>query len=277
MILVISEIFFFCLFSFVFILNCSNLPLTTFFFLIGSIFGSFINMLTYRLPRRQSIIRPRSHCDQCKISLVWYENIPILSYIILWGKCPKCGYRIPFQYFLVEVISGLFFAIALIMLADPLQFLYIATLGLTLMALFIIDWQHSMLPNGLIAACCVIRILYLLINGINEIPFFLIGGCVITALLWLIRFLATRFFGREALGLGDVKLGFLLGLLLGWQEALLAFFVGCLLATVYALLLILFKKISFKSRIPLGPFLILGTLIIALWGNQLSRGIFLFE
>jgi leader peptidase (prepilin peptidase)/N-methyltransferase len=269
MILVISEIFFFCLFSFVFNLNCSNLPLTTFFFLIGSIIGSFLNMLTYRLPRRQSIVRPRSHCDRCKISLAWYENIPILSYLWLRGKCPKCGYRIPLQYLLVEVVSGFYLVMTLNMLVDPLQFLFITFLGFTLMALFIIDWQHSILPNGLIAAGAVIRILYLLFNDIKEIPFYLISGCVIAAFLWLIRLLATRIFGREALGLGDVKLGFLLGLLLGWQQALLAFFVGCLLATVHALLLILFKKIRFKSRIPLGPFLILGTLIAALWSNQL--------
>jgi leader peptidase (prepilin peptidase)/N-methyltransferase len=292
-------------------------------FILGLLFGSFLNVCISRLPRHESIVRPRSHCPQCGATIRWYDNIPLLSWVLLRGRCRDCKQRIPARYPLVELAVGLWFvkAAAVIhvywnafcyehlpfsaMVQGVLAEKGIAILGFLLIGLLVMDWQTLILPDsftltgiaiGLFLICTqaiflgphedqvvlsnhhiqltspggVVDSGNLFFTGPESLIFGRIAAiCGAALLLLLIRWLYQAIRHREGMGLGDVKLLAMIAAFIGFWPAILSLFFGVLLATAYAVILLVRGKAEAASKLPLGSFLCIGGLLSALFGNRL--------
>ncbi|OGG23685.1 hypothetical protein A3A79_00555 [Candidatus Gottesmanbacteria bacterium RIFCSPLOWO2_01_FULL_43_11b] len=214
------------------------------FFLLGISFGSFMNVLIDRLPRGQTIWG-RSHCDHCNKKLRWFELVPIISYIGQFGRCRRCHKRLSLQYPLIELTTGFGF----LLLYPQYAFMIIFC---ALLVIFVADLKYQIIPDSMI--------LVGILGALLSKPYFIpgIGAALFFLLLWII----TK--GR-GMGLGDVKLGFLLGLFLGFPRIAFALYVAFLTGAIVGVILILRKRAGLKSKIAFGPFLILGALISILY------------
>jgi leader peptidase (prepilin peptidase)/N-methyltransferase len=239
--------------------------------LFGLIFGSFLNVVICRLPRNESIVLPRSHCMSCGKMIPWYDNIPILSFILLRGKCRFCRSSVSIQYPIIEVFT------ALLMMAVFWKYGYTADalihiiLILFLIPISVIDIQTGLILNkltipGFVAGIVIILALHP--ERWKEIP---IGALSGGALLFLLAFAGKVFFKRESVGMGDVKLLVLIGAYLGFPEVIIAFYLGVLIAFVYIIIAFSANKIKLGETFPFGPFIASGTIIFILWGDQIIR------
>ena len=236
-------------------------------FVVGTIAGSFLNMLVYRIPHKMSLVSPGSFCDHCKNPLRWYENVPVISYVVTFGKCQTCGERYSGAYVFIEILTGLLFVAIYAYAIDIFHFLYLASLMTILFGIFLIDIKHYIIPNKLLIAAIVISLLYYwYISGLG-IYVYLLSAVIIFAVLFLLRLISGYIYHREAFGMGDVKLGALLGFILSWKAALLAIFFGFLTAGLVLLVLAILHKIKRNSYIPFGPFLITGMIINLFFGK----------
>jgi leader peptidase (prepilin peptidase) / N-methyltransferase len=261
---------------------------------IGAIFGSFLNVVIHRVPREESIVFPNSRCPNCSAVIAFYDNIPVLSYIFLGGKCRGCKKRISPRYPAVELLTGLlFFAVAWhdgLSLALPFDLTFVAAI----VALVFIDAEHMILPNvitypGIVfAAVARIVIPYfgpphfddlpsLMHGAFADLPIWAVSiiGAGIGALigggsLWLMGWTWERLRGIEAMGLGDVKMMFMVGAYLGWRLTILTIFVGVLSGSIIGILLMARQgKKDMQMLLPFGVFLGLGAIAALLWGSHL--------
>ena len=293
-------------------------------FLLGLIFGSFLNVCISRLPQHESIAHPRSRCPQCKAPIRWYDNIPLLSWLLLRGRCRDCKQVIPSRYPLVELAIGLWFMASVgtflssysrihefgnsfssADIPNLIGALTIAILGFLLIGLMVMDWQTLLLPDAFTFTGIAIGLFLTFIRaaflgptedqvvlsnhhitltspgGVTDTgnvfltgPEHLIFGritaiCATAVILLLIRWLYKALRHREGMGLGDVKLLAMIAAFLGFWAAVLALFLGVLLATVYAIVLLLRGKAGAASKLAFGSFLAIGGLIAATFGNRL--------
>lgn len=254
--------------------------LELFTFVFGLIVGSFANVCIYRLPRGKSIIMPRSHCPFCGESIHWYDNIPILSFIFLRGRCRSCRKNIPFQYPLVEVLTALLFLLVVHKLGikAPLLLLlfYWYFLVLLIVATFT-DFSHLIISDcvslpgmvvGVIASFIFPEIMKTSshIEGVvRSFTGLLAGGGAI----WIIGILGKAIFQKEAMGGGDVKLMAMVGSFLGMRLALFTIFLGSIFGAAVGGILILFRLKSRKDYIPFGPYLSLGAVLSFFLGEKL--------
>lgn len=216
---------------------------------VGLAFGSFISAFTYRYPKGISILKGRSFCDRCKREIGWKENIPLLSYLFLKGRCKYCKKKISLRYPLIEIMT----AIGLVLLANLPDFYFFGSLFLILLAVLIIDWEKQMIPDDLVFGAIGITLLYFFLINYSFIFINILSG--LTASLFLLGiYLATK--GR-GMGLGDVKLALLGGLVLGWPDFVVWLFLSFVTGALVGLILILFKKAKFREPIPFGPFLVI--------------------
>jgi leader peptidase (prepilin peptidase)/N-methyltransferase len=234
-----------------------------FAFVLGLCIGSFLNVCIYRIPLGISVARGRSICPNCSRTLKPYDMVPVLSYIILGGKCRFCSARISPRYPFVELLGGVcFLAPALIYGFSPLAPLYMAFLAVLIPVAFI-DAEHGIIPDRFHFMILALAIAgFFLQPGITWLERLI--GCFAVSLPMLIIALATGGFGG-----GDIKLMAASGLLLGWQLTLLAFFIGAITSALYALIA-LRRKVpdeDGKRRMPFGPFLALGLALSALFGS----------
>jgi len=213
-------------------------------FLIGLCFGSFANVLICRLPQGKSILG-RSFCPRCKKQIAWFDNIPLLSFLLLRGRCHRCQAKISIQYPLVELASAFLFVISFKLLVLS-YFIFFALLIPVLVAIFVIDVKHQIIPDELIFAGMVIALLFSFSFG-N-----LFSGFSAAAFL-LILHLVTK--GR-GMGLGDVKLAILGGMVTGISGVVNWLFISFLTGAAVGSILILTKKAKLKSKIAFGPFLV---------------------
>lgn len=250
-------------------------------FLLGLFFGSFLNVLIDRIPQDESVIGGRSHCDKCRKTLKWYDLIPVLSFIILRGKCRYCYSSISLYYPIVEVITGMFFVLTYFYLLkfSDLRFInydlrsyltlfYYLMIISSLTAVFFADLKYGIIPDKIIFPAIFVSLLYFLLNTEYFIP------NVISGLGAFLFFLALHLITRgRGMGLGDVKLVFLLGLFLGFPKIVSALYLSFILGALAGLILVLLKKKRlFKGEtIPFGPFLVLGSVISLLWSENLIR------
>jgi len=221
-------------------------------FLLGLVIGSFLNVLVYRLNTEDKVPKfwqGRSLCPKCKHELSWEDNIPLFSFIMLLGRCRYCRQPISWQYPIVELVTAICFVFVGL---NPL----LLALAAVFIVIFFSDWIFGLIPDEMIIVGSVVALFLR--------PNFLVG--TVSALIFLTIVLATKFRG---MGLGDVKLAFLMGLLLGWPKSLVAFWAAFILGGVVAISLLLLKRTKFSATIPLGPFLVIGILISALWSTQL--------
>ncbi len=250
--------------------------------ILGLIVGSFLNVVIFRLENGEKIVNDRSKCLHCKHILAWYDLIPVLSFIFLKGRCRYCWERISWQYPVVELGTGTLFLLIFNFSAQggpalgwqflPLLFwFYIIS---SLIVIFVYDLKHYIIPDKVIYPAIVVIFIYKLFEIFN---FSAQGG---PALGWQFSnflfsaILAGGFFYTivvitkgKGMGGGDVKLGFLMGLILGWPLVLIALFLSFIIGSVIGIFLILVGNKKMKSMIPFGPFLVLGTFIALFWGE----------
>lgn len=222
--------------------------------IFGLCFGSFLNVLILRLPRDENIAFPSSHCFSCGRKLKFYHNIPLFSYIFLRGKCGFCDSKISFQYPLIEAIAGILSALIYFNFGFSAQSLFIGIAILLLLALSVIDWRFSEVPDSLNFSALIFGI----VGGIfwHRDFIFVVGSAFAFAgFFTLLRFAFQSFAKKEALGEGDIIIVATIAAILGWKVAFIAIFLGA----VFSLFVLLFKGKDFK--LPFIPFLFGGLLV----------------
>lgn len=250
-----------------------------FIFLFGLIIGSFLNVVICRLETGEDIVKSRSHCPKCGKVLKWFELFPVLSFCFLGGKCRYCGENISWQYPMVEAVTAFLFLFIFIYAPSELLNYAFFSLGYmlyiicyifivcALIIIFVYDLRHYIIPDKIIFPAIGAVILYqILAMGKNLsfmelVPFFL--SAFGAAGFFLAVVLATR---GKGMGMGDVKLAFLIGLLLGWPNILFALFFAFFSGAMVGIGLIIAGRKKMQSQIPFGPFLVGGTMVILLFG-----------
>ncbi len=243
-------------------------------FLFGLIFGSFANVCIYRLPKAKPFMWNRSFCPNCKKLINWYDNIPLISYLILNAKCRKCKKKIPKQYFLIELISGLSFLFIYMTSYSLLTQAVLAFLFLTYLIIFFIDLKHFIIPDSLNFGLIIFAFVKnfftdLNLNFTQDLEVSIIGGLVGYFAIWSIIQLYYTLRKIEGMGLGDAKLMAGIGLLFGWQSIPFILFVSAVLALIMVLPSLINKKRNLKTEIPFGPYIISAGVIYYCFGEFL--------
>ena len=244
-------------------------------FFIGSVLGSFINVLIHRVPREISIWRPPSHCPACGRRVRPHENIPILAYVFLRGRCRGCGVRISLRYPLVEALGG-GLTVASVLLAPTLGAGAIWTLfSLALLAVLFIDLDFRIIPDPISLPGIVAGLVWSFFNSLGILDA-LLGVLAGGGGLLLIAVVYQKVTGREGLGMGDVKLMAMVGAFLGWQGALGTLLVGSLAGSLVGATLILRGKGTGQTALPFGTFLAPAAWAILFMGERLWSRYLLF-
>jgi leader peptidase (prepilin peptidase) / N-methyltransferase len=255
--------------------------------IIGLLVGSFLNVCIHRIPIHESLVMPRSHCVECKKTIPWYDNIPVFSFIILFGKCRFCKTKISFRYPAVELLTALAFVLIVREFGvNPAAIIYMI-LSCGLITATFIDMQHQIIPDeityggmilGLIASFLFPQ-LHEASNGLEALKGSFIGLASGGALIYAIAFLGTIAFRKKlkeigeesAMGGGDIKYLAMIGAFLGLKGVLLVFF----LAPFFGSIVGITEKIRKKADIiPYGPYLSLAAFIAILWGDAIVRAVF---
>jgi leader peptidase (prepilin peptidase) / N-methyltransferase len=250
----------------------------TYLFLLGITLGSFYNVVGLRISDGMSIVKPGSRCPKCGHELKWYELIPLFSYLFLRGKCKECGVKIGIRYFLVELVTGLLFVYAYMILGFDWELL----VALTLISLFVIitvsDLAYMLIEHVVILFFLVVVLIerYFIMMPLefttfNLHPYLetLIGGLSGFGVLFLIMYLGGKYYNKEVMGGGDVNLYGIIGLVLGFKLTFLSLFLAAIIASVLGLVLIQLKIIKRETPIPFGPFIALGSLVAYFYGSDL--------
>lgn len=243
-------------------------------FIFGIIMGSFYNVLATRLPQNRSIIRPGSHCDFCKEQLKWYENIPLLSYILQMGKCRHCKKVIPFNIFTSELATGVLYLFSYLYFGISYEFFMMMILSSLAVIIFVSDFKFMIiLDSPLVISAILIFILKWVYFGIINALISLFTGLIVFLVMLLVGFVGKKIYKRDALGGGDVKLSFVIGMVLGIQLSMVALIFSTFLALPYALATIVLKK---DSEVPFGPFIVSSLLIVFLYYDKFYNIVRLF-
>ena len=231
-------------------------------FIYGIMIGSFVNVLIYRIPKRENIAIEHSHCMNCGHRLKWYDLVPLFSWLFLRGKCRYCKSKISIQYPLVEFINGVGYVLIFVMCGLNLSSILYSLCFSMLVAITVIDWRTYEIPLGLNIVILTLGVIQCILDYGNW-KLYLIGMISVSGFLFLLMLITA---GR-GMGDGDVKLMFAAGLLLGWKKIILALIIGCILGSIIHLILM---KVSKKGRmLAFGPYLSAGILLAILFGDQL--------
>jgi leader peptidase (prepilin peptidase) / N-methyltransferase len=227
----------------------------------GAAVGSFVNVLAYRLPRRESIVKPRSRCPRCETQIAGYDNIPVVSWLLLRGRCRHCKSAIPVRYPLVEALTALLFVGVGLKIGLEQSLLPALALTITLVAAAETDLEHHIIPNRLMAASAIAAVALWAIVDPGRLPENLIAGAAAGGFL-----LAAALAYPAGMGMGDVKLAGVMGLYLGASVAP-ALFVGFAAGAAVGVAIVLVRGASARKQgVPFGPFLALGGVVGLLWG-----------
>jgi leader peptidase (prepilin peptidase)/N-methyltransferase len=242
--------------------------------LLGALIGSFLNVCIHRLPRGESVAWPSSRCPSCAAPIAAYDNVPVLSYLVLRGRCRACKATISLRYPLVELANAVGYALILWRFGPAWPALVYAVLFSTLLVVTGIDLSHQIIPNvitlpGIVLGfACAVTILP--VGAFNSLLGILAGGGILLGLAWVSPYV----FGKEGMGLGDVKLVAMVGAFLGWRHALLTIMVGAVVGSVVGLALIALKVMRREHYIPFGPFLALGAVVAMLFYREVLEWYF---
>ena len=229
-----------------------------------------MNVCIYRLPLKKSIIFPPSHCPKCGNKIRAYDNIPLLSYIILGGKCRFCKEQISIIYPAVELLSGLIFLSLYLWYGLGWEFASKLFLFTSLMVIFFIDLKYQLIPDVITLPGIAVGLVFSLLSKSPSFLDSVIGIISGGGLFYLVALAGDKIFKKESMGGGDIKLAAMLGAFLGWQKILLVFFLASLLgALVGIIFLILSPRLRENRLIPFGPFLAIATAICIFFGNSL--------
>lgn len=268
--------------------------LITFGFAFGACFGSFFNVIIYRLPLEKSIVMPGSHCMKCNEPIRWSDNIPLISYIVLGGKCRHCKEPFSFRYFVVEFLSGALFALVvwrywpLIEMGVPLKMVAVTLIHFFfvggLIVVTFIDFDHKIIPNqitfsgipiGLAASFVFPDIMPDIMTGVKShaggLLQSLVGAVVGGGFLYLVGAIGQRILKKEVMGFGDVKLLAMIGAFIGWKSTLLTIILSSFIGTLVGVMLIVMSRAKWQSQIPFGPYIVMGTLISYFLGTKIIQ------
>ena len=248
-------------------------------FIFGSIIGSFLNVCIYRIPRNLSVVIPSSRCPACGTPVRFYDNIPVLSYFMLKGKCRACGAGLSIRYPLIEFLNALLYVIVFkIYGINPPWILPVYCLFISsLIVIFFIDLEHQIIPNSITYPGIVLAVILgstilpdpfsknSLLGIQSSVTGFVTGG----GSFYLIALAGKALLKKDAMGGGDIKMMAMVGGLVGWKGVILTTFLASLLGSVIGISLIALKGREWGSKIPFGPYLALGSLISLFWGQDI--------
>ena len=241
--------------------------------LIGFCVGSFLNVVIYRLPNAIRLSKPASHCPQCGYALKWYDNIPVLSYLLLGGRCRSCRARISPRYMVVELLNALLWLLSVAMFFEKsVVYMAVAMVASSaLICVFFIDLTHMLIFDRfqiLLALCGVVA---MFADGFTVWSDHLIGAAVGGAVFLGLYFGSLTLLKTEGLGLGDVKFAAAAGLLLGWQKFIPAILIASVLGSIVMVAANRLRHAEKHTEYPFGPFLVLGTLLVMFFGNTIIQ------
>ena len=249
-----------------------------FVIILGGLWGSFANVCIYRLPLDKGVVSGRSYCPKCKKQITWKDNIPIISYLLLSGKCRKCKKPISSQYALVEFLSILFFTIIYFLYGITLTTLLLMILSLSFIIIFFIDLKHFIIPNEITFSMMALGFLKSFDPNLNSLfPNYinsLIGGLLGYGIIWSIIYFYKQVRKKEGMGLGDAKLFGVIGFWFGWLAIPFVIFISSVIALLSVVPSLLKNSRTMSSQIPFGPYIIIGTLIYLFFENSFKSLLF---
>jgi len=235
---------------------------------VGLTIGSFLNVLIYRLPRGKQFVKGRSICPDCGQIIKWYQNVPIVSYLALRGRCAHCRKRISLRYPLVELLNGLGYLFFYWRYDLSVELAVFAFLTSALVAIFFIDLDHQLIPDAITLPGVILALAVSFAPGGLGIVPSLIGLVVGGGALYLIALLGDWLFKRESMGGGDIKMAAMLGAFLGWQKVLLIFVASAAIGLVVSMALMLVSARLRETRVvPFGPFIATAAVAAIIWGD----------
>ncbi len=249
-----------------------------FVIVLGALWGSFANVCIYRLPLEKGVVSGRSFCPNCTNLITWKDNIPVISFLLLNGKCRKCKKKISSQYLLVETISILFFLIIYFLYGISVTTLLLLILSLNFLIIFFIDFKHYIIPNVLTFSMMFLGFVKSFVPDLH--PMFpnylnsLIGGIFGYGIIWSIIFFYKQVRKKEGMGLGDAKLLSAIGFWFGWFSIPFVIFLSSIIALLSVAPSLINKSRKFSSQIPFGPYIIVATLIYLIFESKIRLIIF---
>lgn len=237
--------------------------------LFGAVIGSFLNVCIHRLPREESVAWPASHCPSCRQAIAFYDNIPIVSYVVLRGRCRACRAPISIRYPLVEAANAIGYVLVFWMFGFTAAACAYAVLVSALIVVTGTDLSHTMIPDAVTLPGIAIGLLsaaFILPIGLVDS---LLGVMSAGGILWFLAWISPYVFGKEGMGGGDIKLMAMVGAFLGWQPVLLAIMVGSFLGSIVGVGLIAAGVMRRQQYIPFGPFLAVGSILALLFHQPL--------
>ncbi len=237
-------------------------------FILGLVLGSFANVCIYRMPRDLSVVKPNSHCTNCNRFIKWYDNIPVISYIILRGKCRNCGSKISFIYPAVELICGLLFLSMYFLFGFSYILFPFCMFVFSLLVITVIDFDFQIIPDEISFFLIILGLLISFLNPVlgdtvsqrilNSFLGFLTGG----GSLLIVAVIGKWIFGKDAMGGGDIKIMAGVGAFIGWDKVLFAIFIACFLGSIVGIFMMLSKKIGKRQELPFGPYLAISSFAV---------------
>ena len=246
-----------------------------FVIILGALWGSFANVCIIRIPQGKGVVVGRSFCVKCKKKIQWFDNIPIISFLLLKSKCRNCKTKISFQYFLVESISLINFLVLYLIFGISFTTLLLIILSVVFLIIFFIDLKHYIIPNSLTYSMMILGFIKSFVPNLDPIfPNFLnslIGGLLGYGIIWSIIYFYRQFKKKEGMGLGDAKLFAVIGFWFGWISIPFVVFLSSIIALLSVLPDLLRSSKKLSSQIPFGPFIILGTIFYLVFQDNFVK------
>jgi leader peptidase (prepilin peptidase)/N-methyltransferase len=254
--------------------------------LAGLFIGSFLGVLVDRLPKNETVVKGRSHCDFCKKALSWYDLIPVLSFVSTHGKCRYCKKSLSLLYPIIEISTGIMFSLTYLFTIYHLPFtnsneiinsqssiinlFYYLIIISSFIVVFFTDLKDGIIPDKILLLAITAVVIYLLFINPQVAVVNLLSGIISFLFFIIISLVFSLLLKKQSMGGGDIKLVFLLGLFLGFPNIVIALYGAFLTGGIFGIILILWRKKSFrKATIPFGPFLVLGAVISLFWGTPI--------
>lgn len=243
-------------------------------FSLGLVWGSFANVVIYRLPLKKSVIKPRSFCPQCKNNVAWYDNIPVLSWVFLKGACRHCQQKIAIRYPFVELLMAVLFTSVYMKFGLQWYLLEVTILTFGLVVISFIDLDHMIIPDILSLGGIVVGLLGGLLNPDRQILEAFLGVLFGGGFFWLTAYLYFVFKKQEGLGGGDIKLLAWIGAVLGWKAIPFIILVSSFVGLLFGMGILLLAKKKLSQAIPFGPYIVLATFLYLFYGSFLTEWYF---
>jgi prepilin signal peptidase PulO-like enzyme (type II secretory pathway) len=238
--------------------------------ILGLVIGSFLNCVIFRIEKKESFLSGRSYCPHCHHTLGFSDLIPVLSFLFLKGECSYCKKKISLQYPLVELSAGLLFLLIFHFYQFSFQSLLLFAISAILLIIFTYDFKHYLIPDKATYSAIVLAAVFSFFFGQYQFLNYLASAALVSG-IFLFLVLVSK---EKWMGMGDAKLVFLMGILLGWPNILVAVFLAAFLGSAIGLILVALNKKKIKSEVPFGPFLVFGTFISLFWSEEIINWYF---